>query len=111
MKHLDDTRASIATTISGDVPQLTCGRMSSAENSSTRSNSAPPSLRRERQWATAQIADGYLVDGHYPSRASASMPMLQSVIRLLMDDMFLPRFFVQSLRHKSAIRPSSAPMD
>ncbi len=37
------TTASIATTISGDVPQVTCGWISAASSSTTRSNCAPAS--------------------------------------------------------------------
>src|SRR5690606_40366518 len=47
------TVASIATTISGDVPQLTCGLISAALISTTRTQLATASLRRVFQYATA----------------------------------------------------------
>ncbi|MCY1228446.1 hypothetical protein D9M72_407630 [compost metagenome] len=46
-------RSPIATTISGEVPQVTCGQMVAASRSTTASNAAPGSLRNVRQYSTA----------------------------------------------------------
>src|SRR6059058_1383283 len=47
------TRPSIVVTISGEVPQVTCGLMSAAFSVTTISNFAPGSECRVRQYATA----------------------------------------------------------
>ena len=48
------TRPSIDTTISGDVPHVTCGVSARASSATTASNFAPSSLVSVRQCATAR---------------------------------------------------------
>ncbi|ODU62724.1 MAG: hypothetical protein ABT00_23785 [Bordetella sp. SCN 68-11] len=47
------TLPSTATTISGEVPQVTCGKMEAASISTTVSNAAPSSERSVRHQVTA----------------------------------------------------------
>ncbi|MNN50196.1 hypothetical protein D3C81_1647700 [compost metagenome] len=90
---------STASTISGEVPQLTCGLMSSARSSTTVSKCASASETRSFQASTALSqsapfgANGrprtystvFSSHATMPTRAPASMDMLQMVMRPSID--------------------------
>ena len=89
------TRESTGSTISGEVPQVTCGLMSRASTSTTVSNFAPSSVCRVRQYLTAwshstplgakgrprKYSTVLSSTATSPDRAPASMAMLQTVMR------------------------------
>ena len=89
----------MAATISGEVPQVTCGPMAAASSSTVPSKRASGSLCRVRQFSTARSHSAPLgAKGRplrystvvsstptMPARAPASIAMLHSVMRPSMD--------------------------